>query len=391
MPQLWPVGTDTLYSRVNRRRLLPSLTPPNEGTTTLTLPSPTAALTGVAVDEGATLLLLPSLTLALTGEVVSEGMLSLSLPVLTAGLTGTVQAEGVLSATLPELALSLAAQALTAGQLVATLPELTASVTAQAITQGSVDMNLPQLTASFAVEAAAEGELGVSLPETELVLGGYVDNGDSLLLVVLPSPDMSVQGEVSNEATLNVLLPPFQMNVQAEIAADGTLDLDIPSVQLFMNGIAQVLGGGSLDLVLPALDMYGGWKARVMREQESQRQTTREFIAADPVFVALTPAVTTRKASGATAVADGVPRPVQMFRMIPMSSSERPERSNSSAEQGQQSKYDFTLLAEWGAVVKKGDWWEDEDGQRWQVDSVVPGHGYEVKAMVTSMGEDPNG
>jgi hypothetical protein len=116
-----------------------------------------------------------------------------------------------------------------------------------------------------------------------------------------------------------------------------------------------------------------------------QRNLTHWFIMEDPTPLSLIPSGKQRLPSGGTSNTDMPPRPQQMFKLIANSASERPAKGQNSA--GQQSKYDFTLVGEWDATVRKGDWWEDDNGQRWVVDSVVFGNRYEVKAMVMSYGE----
>lgn len=253
---------------------------------------------------------------------------------------------------------------------------------------GTLDVTLPELDVSLTGDIVNPGSFGIVLSELEVALTGDVVNPGTAN-IAMPELVVDLQGDAVNPGAFAIDLPELNVDLAGDVINEGVLIVDLPPlvVQLTSADINE----GSVNVTLPPLLMFGTREVRAMRELDSQRRTTRQFIEASPVHLALTPAEVTRTASGATTVAPGVPRPVQMFRLIPMSSTERPDRNSSGADQGVQSKYDFTLLGEYGAIVNKGDWWEDEDGQRWVIDSVVPGHGYEMKAMVTSYGGDPNG
>lgn len=118
-------------------------------------------------------------------------------------------------------------------------------------------------------------------------------------------------------------------------------------------------------------------------ELAMQRRLTEHFILYDPMDIALTPITENRSSSGAVTIVNGAPRPLQVFRLIPMSHIERPERS---AGMGQQRKHEFTLLGLWDAIMAEGDWWEDERDERWVIDELVPHNGYETRGLVTSYG-----
>jgi hypothetical protein len=127
-------------------------------------------------------------------------------------------------------------------------------------------------------------------------------------------------------------------------------------------------------------------------EMKIQRRNTRAFILADPVQIALIPRTKTRLASGGTGMVDGPARPLQLFRLIPVSHTERPRDATTtaaSAGTGKQHRNDFTLLGEFDAMVAEDDYWQDEMGEKWIVDSIVPFNGYEVKAMISAFGKRP--
>lgn len=124
----------------------------------------------------------------------------------------------------------------------------------------------------------------------------------------------------------------------------------------------------------------------VSKEIAFQRKNTKAFIDSSPTQIELIPVTTVRSGSGATSVVDESPRPMQTFRLIPMSSTERPAVSTGN---GVQRRYDFTLLGEWNCEMVEQDHWTDEVGQQWQIDSVISNNGYERKGMVTSYGRRP--
>lgn len=121
-----------------------------------------------------------------------------------------------------------------------------------------------------------------------------------------------------------------------------------------------------------------------------QRSNTAAFIAADPISIALIPAVQTTLPSGGTKLDYGTPQTAQTFRLIPMSHTERPTRAANAtgSETGVVRKHDFTLLGKWDAVWEKGDSWVDAEGKRWVIDSLVPDNGYQRKAMVTAFRQE---
>lgn len=123
----------------------------------------------------------------------------------------------------------------------------------------------------------------------------------------------------------------------------------------------------------------------ISEEQVLNRALTHTFILYDPVQIALVPHTEARTTSGAVSLVAQAPRDMQTFRLIPMSSSERPVLATNAAQR----KYDFTLLGEWDSLMAENDVWEDEVGQKWVIDSIVSYNGYEQKGMVMSYGKKP--
>lgn len=130
--------------------------------------------------------------------------------------------------------------------------------------------------------------------------------------------------------------------------------------------------------------------ADLTAEIRVQRKNTHRFIMADPTTLALTPSSETALPSGGVGITNDEPRVAQTFRLIPMSHTERPRRSlagTAGTSSGEQRRHEFTLLGEWDAAMKPGDWWADERGEKWIVDEMVPHNGYETRGLVTAFGK----
>lgn len=115
-----------------------------------------------------------------------------------------------------------------------------------------------------------------------------------------------------------------------------------------------------------------------MLGQDALRAQTTAFIATDPTSIVLTPTVRTRTAAGGWAVSDGVDRAAQTFKLIPMTYQQKP----TVTVDGKERIIDYTLLGEWDAIMERGDYWITEDGKRWEIVELAPGHGYETKGLV---------
>lgn len=139
--------------------------------------------------------------------------------------------------------------------------------------------------------------------------------------------------------------------------------------------------------------MTGGVSSTVNPELLTQRSLTKAFIESSPVDIALVPRLEVRLPSGGTSMVSGSVRPIQTFRLIPMSHTERPVRSSATAaaaDDGIQRRYDYTLLGEWNAEMRENDQWETNDGQLLVIDALVSYNGYERKAMIMSYGRSPS-
>lgn len=120
-----------------------------------------------------------------------------------------------------------------------------------------------------------------------------------------------------------------------------------------------------------------------------QRKNTHWFIWADPLDLALIPVSEITLPSGGVQTVAGPPRSVQTLRLIPASVTERPLHSDVGTQgstSGAQRRHAFTLLGEWDALMAVGDWWEDERGERWEIDALIPHNGYETRGLITAFG-----
>jgi hypothetical protein len=140
------------------------------------------------------------------------------------------------------------------------------------------------------------------------------------------------------------------------------------------------------------LKMTAGVGGTITAEMLLQRSLTKAFIDSNPIEVVLIPRIEQRKSSGGFGIVDGVPRPTQTFRLIPMSHTERPVRSSATAataDDGVQRRYDYTLLGEWNSQMAENDQWITPDGQLLVIDALTSYNSYERKGLVTSYGRSP--
>lgn len=111
---------------------------------------------------------------------------------------------------------------------------------------------------------------------------------------------------------------------------------------------------------------------------DALRAVTEAFIEMDPVDLVLIPTDETLTESGGQSTVEGTPRPVQRFKLIPMTFDQRPTVTVAGVER----LIDYHLLGKWDATVKVGDHWTDPDGTMYEVVALADGHGYETKALV---------
>jgi hypothetical protein len=86
-------------------------------------------------------------------------------------------------------------------------------------------------------------------------------------------------------------------------------------------------------------------------ELEVNRRTTRAFIAADPVSLALVPYAQHRTASGGLKQVAGTPRSAQQFRLIPL----QDVMPQIQTPDGVQLTPQFVLMGAWNCEVERWD------------------------------------
>jgi len=224
---------------------------------------------------------------------------------------------------------------------------------------------------------AVDWVAGPDLPGTET----------ATLAGTLPKATMAADATVSAVADLLGAMPRAVLDATATALATATLGGALPRAIAQFTVSDQEAVNAVLNGTLPKI--VAGTGITTSMELRMQRRNTLAFIEASPVAIALTPQTEQRTASGAVSMVDGSQRPVQRFRLIPMSHTERPQSSTSGAgigSGGSQRKYDLTLLGNWDALIAPNDYWVDANGQKYIVDAVIPYNGYEVKGLIMSYG-----
>jgi hypothetical protein len=58
---------------------------------------------------------------------------------------------------------------------------------------------------------------------------------------------------------------------------------------------------------------------------------------------------------------------------------------------GQEYRFDFTIVAMFDADIEQNDWFEDDKGQRWEIKSEIPSNDYERRFGVSAYGQKVTG
>lgn len=214
--------------------------------------------------------------------------------------------------------------------------------------------------------------------------------GSAELAGTLARMTAALDATVTAQAELVATMPRMQFVGDAIVTSEAELagSLKRMTAQLEASELLPVTA--TLEATL--LKMQAGVTSTVTAEMLQQRLLTKAFIDSSPIEITLTPRVEQRKPSGGIAMVSGPDRPKQTFRLIPMSHTERPVRSSSvatTADDGVQRRYDYTLLGEWNSQISENDQWLTDDGQLLVVDAVVSYNGYERKGLITSYGRSP--
>lgn len=111
------------------------------------------------------------------------------------------------------------------------------------------------------------------------------------------------------------------------------------------------------------------------------RRLTNHFISTDYTDIILHTRVEGTGDNKGVLVA-GPDRPSQRFRLIPQNISPQSGARWDATELGTNT-FLFVLMGNWDAVIELYDWWESpNNGQRYQVDTVLPFNGYEQKGCI---------
>lgn len=123
------------------------------------------------------------------------------------------------------------------------------------------------------------------------------------------------------------------------------------------------------------------------------RRITKWFIDDDPYDIVLHPRIKVSKPGGGYEFVDGEPLPTQRVKLVYKggASSFGGAEGVQVTSDGEEFRYDFTIIAEWDANIPIGSWWEDDKGQRWEVKSLIPYNGYEVRASCSAYGKAVDG
>lgn len=123
------------------------------------------------------------------------------------------------------------------------------------------------------------------------------------------------------------------------------------------------------------------------------RKLTKAFIADDPHEIQVHRRTEQPAAAGGYNMVDGPAGPVQQVKFVYKGSAS----SFAGAEglqvtsDGQENRFDFTIVALHDADIEPGDWFEDSDGQRWEIKSEIPRNDYERRFGVSAYGKQVTG
>lgn len=247
---------------------------------------------------------------------------------------------------------------------------------------------LLRATMAGSAEVTAAATLaGTGLRAT--LVGSALVTAQADLEGTLPRATLVAEATVTADAAIAATLPRATMQADADVEAEAVFAGLLHRATALFVVQEEIPETAELNALLLKVVAGTGITTGVSNELRWQRLNTQAFIEASPVDIQLIPQEEQRKPSGAVTLVDQAARPEQRFRLIPMSHTERPFGSTSgltSAGNGQQRKYDLTLLGNWDAVMSPNDYWFDVNGQKLVVDAVIPYNGYEVKGLVMSYG-----
>lgn len=224
----------------------------------------------------------------------------------------------------------------------------------------------------------------ISLIDDDLFIGDEVVT--DLLVSTFDNDDVSlIEVMVAIEAGLATSEDFILFDTQSYFLGDSFTD-DETTIDVFeTESVVQVLtDNDSLFLLdeesLPGVIPQGfqGGELTIMRK------LTIMMIKTNPIAIALIPEIQVRKENGTLSYEDGLARPIQIFRLIPMSYQTKPTQIVDGVER----VVDYTLLGRWDAQMERGDHWIGADGKRYRIIELVPymPYAYETKGLIECHG-----
>jgi hypothetical protein len=125
----------------------------------------------------------------------------------------------------------------------------------------------------------------------------------------------------------------------------------------------------------------------------ANRRLTKWFIEDDPHVIVLHRRTEVTLPGGGYGYNDGAARPAQTVKFVYKGSAS----SFAGAEglqvtsDGQEYRFDFTIVALHDADIEQGDWFDDDKGQRWEIKSEIPSNDYERRFGVSAYGKQVTG
>jgi hypothetical protein len=125
------------------------------------------------------------------------------------------------------------------------------------------------------------------------------------------------------------------------------------------------------------------------RGLEINRSLTKTFIDDDPHTIQVHRRTRVDLPGNQYEYTDGPARAAQIVKFVYKGSAS----SFAGAEglqitsDGQETRFDFTIIAMWDADIEEGDWFEDPQGQRWEIKKEIPRNDYERRFSVSAYGD----
>lgn len=131
----------------------------------------------------------------------------------------------------------------------------------------------------------------------------------------------------------------------------------------------------------------------VQRGLEANRRLTKVFISDDPHSIVVNRRTRVELPGNAFEYHNLPPIAAQIVKFVykgSASSFAGAEGLQVTAD-GQETRFDFTIIAEWNANIEEGDWFTDEQGQRWEIKKEIPSNDYERRYGVSAYGNKVKG